>query len=91
MLLPLFPQALLRGTSKDASELCRAAARDALAAIPLAAETLLPLLDITDGGGKAPGPTPAKKRGPAKQAAGGATGRIDGEPQFTYKLPVILS
>ena len=79
-------QALLRGTSKD-SEACRVAARDALAAIPLSADTLLPLLAITGGGAAAA--APAKKRGAAKKAAEGAA-HLDGEPLEQASSPSSL-
>lgn len=42
-------QALLRAASKDGDEGCRAAARAALAAMPLRAATLLPLLSLEPG------------------------------------------
>lgn len=50
---PLVPQVLLRAASKDAAEACRDAARAALAALPLQAEVLLPLL--AEGAGRAEG------------------------------------
>ena len=48
---PLAPQVLLRAASKDPEESCRDAARTALAALPLPAEVLLPLL--AEGAGRA--------------------------------------
>jgi len=47
-LLPWLQQALLQAATKDADEGCRTAAREALAALPLDARVLLPLLSLTD-------------------------------------------
>lgn len=47
--IPLSPQVLLRAASKDPAEACRDAARAALAALPLQAEVLLPLLAESAG------------------------------------------
>ena len=50
---PCHPQVLLRAASKDPDEACRGAARAALAALPLQADALLPLLAEGAGGGDA--------------------------------------
>jgi len=56
-------QLLMAASSQDVDDQCRAAAQASLAAIPLSAELLIPLLELTPQDGQAsPGPSKRKRR-----------------------------